>query len=117
VCPGELPRGEFFVDWHELEKMKVTELREMAKEKANLEGVSGMTKEHLVEAIAKAMGIEKPHKVVQGAEKTKLKMAIRAAKRQRDEAQKGGNSAAYLKSRLEIRKLKHKLRRQAQVVG
>jgi len=78
------------MDWHELEKTKVTQLREMAKEKLGLEGTIGMTKEHLVEALAKALNIEKPHKVVHGAQKTRVKQEIKALKAARMEALETG---------------------------
>jgi len=58
------------MDWHELEKTKVAQLREMAKERLGLEGTIGMTKEQLVEALAKALNIEKPHKIVHGAQRS-----------------------------------------------
>jgi hypothetical protein len=105
------------MDWHELEKMKVTDLRELAKEKTQLEGLSGLHKDQLVEAIAHDLGIEKPHKVVHGAQKTKIKQAIRAAKARRGEAEASKNRAAYTEARLELRKLRRRLRRMAQVEG
>jgi hypothetical protein len=103
------------MDWHELEKKKVTELREMAKEKLGLEGTTGMHKENLVEALAKALGIEKPHKVASGAEKTRVKQAIRALKAKRSEA--GHDPAVLTSTRHEIHKLKRKLRRTARLAG
>ena len=57
------------MDWHTLEKKKVTELRDMAKEKTSLQGVSGMSKDQLVEELAKVLGIAKPHKVAEGQKK------------------------------------------------
>jgi hypothetical protein len=105
------------MDWHELEKMKVTDLRELAKEKTQIEGLSGLHKDELVEAIAHALGIERPHKVVHSAQKTKIKQAIRAAKVKRDEAEAAKNRTAFLAARVELRKLRRRLRRMAQVEG
>ncbi len=105
------------MDWHELEKKKVTELREMAKEHAHLEGVSGMSKEHLVEALAQTLGIEKPHKVVHSGQKTQIKQQIRAAKAKRNEAETTRNRVAFTEARLELRRLRRRLRRMAQVEG
>ena len=104
------------MDWHELEKMKVTELREMAKEKTDLEGVSGMHKEDLVEALAKVLGIEKPHKVVHGAEKTKIKQQIRALKKKRDEALANKDRETLHATRREIHVLRRRLHRMAQLL-
>ncbi len=104
------------MDWHELEKKKVTELREMAKEHTQLTGVSGMNKEHLVEALAHAMGIEKPHKVVHSAQKTKIKQEIRALKAERQDAIAKRDKATMESTREKIHRLRRKLRRMA-VVG
>lgn len=105
------------MDWHALEKMKVTELREMAKEKLSLEGTSGMHKEQLVEALAKSMGIEKPHKVATGAEKTQVKQRIRALKAERAQAGVAHDAAKLAKTRHEIHRLKRKLRRMSRLAG
>jgi len=106
------------MDWHELEKMKVTDLREMAKEKLGIEGTSGMHKDQLVEALAKDMGIAKPHKVAQGGvEKTKIKQQIRALKEKRSEALLAHDHAALHTIRHEIHKQKRKLRKMARLQG
>jgi hypothetical protein len=64
--------------------MTVPKLRELAKESTDLQGVGGMQKEELVQAIAKAKGIEfvaaKDLTTV-----TAVKQHIRALKKQRDE--------------------------------
>ncbi|MCS6913704.1 MAG: Rho termination factor N-terminal domain-containing protein [Myxococcales bacterium] len=104
------------MDWHELEKKKVSELREMAKEKTNLEGVSGMSKERLVEELAKVLGIHKPHKVAMGQEKSLLKARIRQVKARRAEALANKDAAALVMARRELRRLKHALRRHARRV-
>ena len=105
------------MDWHELEKTKVAELREMAKEKLGLEGTVGMTKEHLVEALAKALNIEKPHKVVHGAQKTRVKQEIRALKATRVEALENGDETALKQARQKIHRLRRELRKMAMVGG
>jgi hypothetical protein len=59
---------------HTLDKMTVGELREIAKEEIpGVEGVTGMKKEHLLEIIKKARGIEdeKP-----GKKKAEAKVAL-----------------------------------------
>jgi Ni2+-binding GTPase involved in maturation of urease and hydrogenase len=105
------------MDWHELEKTKVAQLREMAKEKLGLEGTIGMTKEHLVEALAKALNIEKPHKVVHGAQKTRVKQEIRALKAVRVEAIEKGDRTALARARQKIHRLRRDLRKMATVEG
>ena len=105
------------MEWHDLQKMKADDLKELAKEKANLEGVAGMHKAELVETIAAALGIEKPHKVVESSGKEKTKKKIREMKAIRDSALRSKDRAAFENSRKEIRKLKRKLRREAHVVG
>jgi hypothetical protein len=105
------------MDWHELEKMKVTDLREMAKEKLQMEGVSAKHKDELVEALANAMGIERPHKVAMGGAKTKIKQEIRALKAKRAEALEQHDHEALHKTRHDIHKLKRKLRRMARLQG
>ena len=67
------------MDWHELQKKKVDELRTMATEKAGVTGASGLHKDELVEIVAKALGIDKPHLVVEGLDKSSLKRHIREA--------------------------------------
>jgi len=105
------------MDWHELEKTKVTALREMAKEKLEMEGVSGMHKDQLVEALAHAMGIERPHKVAVGGDKTKIKQEIRALKQKRVVALDQHDHEELHKVRHDIHKLKRKLRRMARLQG
>lgn len=103
------------MDWHELEKMKVTDLREMAKDKYEITGVSAMNKATLVETLAQAMGIEKPHKVASGAEKTELKKKIRELKKKRNDALAERDRETLLATRKEIHKLRHKLRKMARL--
>lgn len=104
------------MDWHDLVKMKVTELRELAKEKTSLEGVSGLTKDKLVEAIAGELGIPRPHKVVEkGLGKRAIKAEVRALKVERDAAIAAGDRDALSRVRDRMRSRKRKLRRLAHV--
>jgi hypothetical protein len=105
------------MDWHELEKMKVTDLREMAKEKLELEGTSGLHKDELVEKLAGALGIARPHKVAQGTGKTEIKQKIRALKLKRSEALLSHDHDTLHTTRHEIHKLKRKLRKMARLRG
>jgi DNA-binding IclR family transcriptional regulator len=75
--------------FEELKKKKVVELREIAKgiEHEAVKGYTQMNKEHLLEAICKALDIDmhKHHEVV-GLDKTTIKAKIKAIKKKRDEA-------------------------------
>jgi len=104
------------MDWHALEKMKVDDLREMAKEKTDLEGVTGLKKEDLVEALAAKLGIEKPHKVIEaGLGKRKIKAEIRALKEHRNSAVEAHDAKELKRVRRRIHGLKRKLRKLAHV--
>jgi hypothetical protein len=101
------------MDWHDLMKMKVTDLRDLAKEKTELTGVSGMHKEDLVDALAQSLGIEKPHKVVEVAGKSAIKKQIRALKETRAEALEKKDRELLHRTRHKIHLLRRKLRKQA----
>jgi hypothetical protein len=101
------------MDWHELEKKKVTELRELAKDKAGLEGTTGLHKDQLVEVVAEAMGIEKPHLVVEGINKGKIKKRIRALRSDVQAAIEAKDRTLTRRKRTQIRRLKRRIRRAA----
>jgi hypothetical protein len=103
------------VDWHELEKMKVDDLRALAKEKTSLEGLSGLHKAELVAKLAEALGIPQPHKVVEGVDKGALKARIRELKGRRQQALDARDRAELARVRREIHRLKGRLRRTAHV--
>jgi len=108
---GDGEAVEDLMEWHELEKMKVDALRELAKEQTDLEGVTGLRKDDLVEAVAKKLGIAKPHKVIEsGLGKRKIKARIRELKVARQAAIDGKDAAALRKARREMHGLKRKLR-------
>ena len=101
------------MDWHELHKMKVTDLRELAKEKLEVEGVSGLHKDELVERLAAAMGIPKPHKVVDADGKTLIKRRIRELKIERDQALAAKDRERLHRTRRQIHAEKRKLHKLA----
>ncbi len=103
------------MDYHELEKTTVMKLREMAKEYPDLKGVSGMKKEKLVDTLADHMGIEKPHKVVAGVDKSSIKAEIRKVKKERDAALAAKDREGLHDARRRLHKLRHKLRRAIRV--
>lgn len=102
--------GEERMDWHELEKKKVTELRELAKDKAGVEGTHGYRKEQLVEFVARALGIEKPHLVAEGINKTEIKAKIRALKADVASALETKDRATAKRKRRQIHRLKRRIR-------
>lgn len=101
------------MDWHALEKKKVTELRELAKEKTGVEGTVGLSKAQLVEVVAQAMGIEKPHLIAEGINKTAIKQRIRALRADVATALQAQDHAMAKQKRRQIHRLKRRIRRAA----
>lgn len=97
------------MNYHELQKTTVAKLREMAKAYPDVEGTSGMHKEALIDLLCQRMGIEKPHKVAVGIDKTAIKQQIRALKKVRDEAITARDRARLHDARKKIHKLRHAL--------
>jgi len=94
-----------------LEKMTVTDLREMAKEIPEISGVHGMKKEELIAAIKKSKGIvDEPVKKAD-VSLAEIKKKIKAIKAQREAAiaAKDKKMATVYKRR--ISRLKKKSRR------
>lgn len=101
------------MEWHDLEKMKVNELRDLAKEKTTIEGLTGLSKEKLVEAVAHAMGMHKPHKVVMGQEKADTRHRLKELRVQIAAALEKHDHELLKALRHNAHGLRHKLRRQA----
>ena len=101
------------MDFHELQKTRVTDLRDMMKEHLpQVEGVIGLKKEELVDALADKLGIEKPHKhVAAGLGKRKIKAEIRDLKVKRQAALEAKDSDELRKYRRLIHRRKRQLRR------
>jgi hypothetical protein len=102
------------MDWKDLEKMTVLKLREEALKFPQIEGVHGKNKEQLMEEIAKALGIERPHahfaeSVVHT--KSDLKLRISALKIEREKLLDAHNHQGLHDVRREIHELKHTIRR------
>ena len=96
-----------------LEKMTVTDLREMAKEIPEITGVHGMKKDDLIGAIKKAKGIkEKPAKKAD-ATVGEIKKKIRAFKSQRQAAIEAKDKKMAMIYKRRISRLKKKTRRVA----
>jgi len=98
----------------ELKHMKVAELREIAAgmDSEEVKGYTQLNKDHLLEAICKALHIEMhEHHEVVGIDKTSIKKKIRALKKERDQALEAKDKEKYIKIRKEIKELKNNLRR------
>jgi imidazoleglycerol phosphate dehydratase HisB len=76
-----------------------------------VQGYSQLNKEHLLEAICKALNIDMHvHHEVVGIDKNKIKAKIKALKKERDEAIGAKDKDKLRKTRRKIRNLKKRLR-------
>lgn len=101
------------MEWHDLGKMTVVKLREEAHEKG-IEGVHGKSKAELVEALAGALGIEKPHEelaVKQVGTKVELKQQIRELKAKRGSLIEAGDHKGLKDVRRKVHALKRGIRK------
>lgn len=106
------------MDYHELEKHTVAQLRDMLKEKdPEHKGVSGLKKPDLVDLLAGMLGIEKPHKVAAGVDKASIKASIRELKGKKKAAAEAGDKAALRETRRSLHELRRRLRRAIRVAG
>jgi len=103
------------MNYEELSKKTVNDLREMAQEHEDIVGASGKTKEELIDIFCEKLGIEKPHTVVVGLDKGKVKAEIRALKKERDQALEAKDGTKLKRTRQKIHRLRHKLRRSLKV--
>jgi hypothetical protein len=102
------------MDYHELKRKSVAELREVAEKLEGLTGYTQMNKPHLLEAICKHQGIPMhDHHEVVGIDKTAVKSQIRALKQERDQALAARDRAKLKRSLRAIHRLKRRLRRAA----
>lgn len=105
------------MEFHELQKTRVSDLREMMKQHCpEVVGVVGLKKEQLIDALAEKLGIEKPHKhVAMGLGKRKIKAEIRQLKVQRQAALQAKDAVELRKFRRQIHLRKRRLRRLMQL--
>ena len=96
-----------------LEKMTVTDLREMAKEIPEISGVHGMKKEELIAAIKKAKGIVDERVKKADVSLGEIKKKIKAIKAQRQAAIEAKDKKMATIYRRRISKLKKKSRKAA----
>ena len=97
------------VTFEQLKHKTVAELREMAKASDHeaVHGYTQMNKEHLLVALAKALGIQHEHHEVVGVDKSSIKARIKQLKTERDAA-----LAAHDHAQLKVvRRTMHRLKR------
>ena len=101
------------VTFEQLKHKTVAELREMAKgiEHEAVQGFTQLNKEHLVVAIAKALGIQHEHHEIVGVDKAAIKARIRELKTKRAAALEAHNHAELKAVRRNIHRLKRQLHR------
>ncbi|MBN1945836.1 MAG: hypothetical protein JW797_09170 [Bradymonadales bacterium] len=102
-------------DWHKLQKQKVDNLRDIAKDIPGVAGVTAMKKEELIEVVADHFGVQRPRRVITGIRKEEIKREIRDLKKERDKALEAHDSVELKRIRRSIHKKKRTLRQAASV--
>jgi hypothetical protein len=99
------------VTYEQLRHKTVAELRDMAKgiEHDAVQGYTQMNKEHLLVALAKALGIQHEHHSVVGVDKASIKARIRELKGQRATALEAHDRAKLKVVRRTIHRLKRRI--------
>jgi hypothetical protein len=100
----------------ELKHKNLTELREIAAGITHeaVQGYTQLNKDHLIEAICKALAIDMHvHHEVRGIDKSALKAKIREWKAKRDEALTAKDNDALKLARRHLHHFKHRLRKAA----
>lgn len=97
--------------YEQLKHMTLADLREIAKgnEQEVVQGYTQMNKEHLVGALAKALGIQHTHHDVVGIDKSAIKARIRELKTQRAAAVEAHDRAQLKAVRRNIHRLKRRI--------
>jgi len=97
--------------YEQLKHMTLADLREIAKgnEREVVQGYTQMNKEHLVGALAKALGIQHTHHDVVGIDKSSIKARIRELKTQRAAAINAHDHAQLKVVRRTIHRLKRRI--------
>ena len=97
--------------YEELKHKTLAELRDIAKggDKEVVQGYTQMNKEHLVAALAKALGIQHEHHEVIGIDKGAIKARIKQLKTQREAALTAHDHAQLKVVRRSIHRLKRRI--------
>ena len=95
----------------QLKHMTLADLREIATGGDNevVQGYTQMNKEHLIGALAKALGIQHTHHDVVGIDKSSIKSRIRELKTQREAAIAAHDHAQLKVVRRTIHRLKRRI--------
>jgi protein-arginine kinase activator protein McsA len=80
-----------------------------------IEGTSGLRKDQLVEIVAKDLGIDKPHLVVEGNDKLAIKSRIRRLKTEVATAVEAHDKETAHRKRRQIHRLKRRIHKAAQL--
>lgn len=102
--------------YEELKKKRVAELREIAAgiEHEAVQGYTQLNKEHLLQAICQALGIDThAHHVVKDSHKATLKSRIKAIKEQRKDMAGSADKKKLEQLRRKLHRMKHTLRKMA----
>jgi hypothetical protein len=97
--------------FEELKHKTLAELREIAKggDSEVVQGYTQMNKEHLIVALAKALGIQHEHHEVVGIDKASIKARIKQLKTQRQAALAAHDHAQLKVVRRTIHRLKRRI--------
>ena len=97
--------------FEELKHKTVADLRELAKgiEHEAVQGYTQMNKEHLLVALAQALGLQHEHHAVVGVDKAGIKARIRQLKEKRDAALAAHDHAELKTVRRTIHRLKRRI--------
>jgi DNA-binding IclR family transcriptional regulator len=97
--------------FEQLRHKTLAELRDLAKDIQHdaVQGYTQMNKEHLVVALAKALGIKHEHHSVVGIDKSSIKARIRELKTQRAAAIEAHDRAQLKTVRRTIHRLKRRI--------
>ena len=97
--------------YEQLKHMTLADLREIAKgtEHDAVQGYTQMNKEHLIGALANALGIQHTHHDVVGIDKASIKARIRELKTQRAAALEAHDRAQLKVVRRTIHRLKRRI--------
>jgi hypothetical protein len=98
------------MDFHQLHKTRVIELREMAA-KYGVEGTSALKKEQLVDFLATKLGIDRHAHGKLGINKDAVKKRLREVKAERDAALAAHDDKALKQARRRIHRLNREIRR------
>jgi hypothetical protein len=95
----------------QLKHMTLADLREIAKgsDHEAVQGYTQLNKEHLIGALAKALGIQHTHHDVVGIDKSSIKSRIRELKTQREAAIAAHDHAQLKVVRRTIHRLKRRI--------